>query len=308
MELKYIVYITINLCNGKFYIGVHETNPDVFDGYIGCGVYRLSNANKKFAFHSAVRKYGYDKFKRTTLRIFPHTEEGKKQAYQLEAELVTPTVLRSKQCYNTSVGGQGGVNPEYMHTVYQYTKEGKFVSAYPSIGIAAHSINTDNYESAKQAIKNNCAGRSTSAFGYVWSRDNKFPGYKNRNITPVAQYTLSGKFLRTFNSIEEADLAMQVCTINQAVLKHCLAAGYQWRRYTGNDSDILPYIGEPLKIPYKQIVMYDKKGNKIGEYDNAQDCKKQHPELSVSQINRVLRNIIHSHKGFVFKFKDKDIV
>jgi hypothetical protein len=40
MELKYIVYITINLCNGKFYIGVHKTNPDVFDGYIGNGIYR----------------------------------------------------------------------------------------------------------------------------------------------------------------------------------------------------------------------------------------------------------------------------
>lgn len=37
-------------------------------------------------------------------------------------------------------------------------------------------------------------------------------------------------------------------------MKHCLAAGYQWRRYTGNDSDILPYIGGPLKIPYKQII------------------------------------------------------
>ena len=40
MKLKYIVYITINLCNGKFYIGVHETNPDIFDGYIGNGIYR----------------------------------------------------------------------------------------------------------------------------------------------------------------------------------------------------------------------------------------------------------------------------
>ena len=40
MELKYIVYLTINLCNGKFYFGVHKTNPDVFDGYIGGGIYR----------------------------------------------------------------------------------------------------------------------------------------------------------------------------------------------------------------------------------------------------------------------------
>lgn len=41
MELKYIVYITINLCNGKFYIGVHKTNPEVFDNYIGLGALNL---------------------------------------------------------------------------------------------------------------------------------------------------------------------------------------------------------------------------------------------------------------------------
>lgn len=70
MELKYIVYITINLCNGKLYIGVHKTNPDVFDGYIGNGIYRQSQANKDYAFHSAVRKYGYSNFKRITIITF----------------------------------------------------------------------------------------------------------------------------------------------------------------------------------------------------------------------------------------------
>jgi hypothetical protein len=40
MELKYIFYITVNTVNGKFYFGVHHTNPDVFDGYIGNGIYR----------------------------------------------------------------------------------------------------------------------------------------------------------------------------------------------------------------------------------------------------------------------------
>ena len=71
MEIKYILYITINLCNGKFYIGVHKTNPDVFDGYIGNGIYRENQAkNRKEPFCKAVLKYGYKNFQRTTIQIF----------------------------------------------------------------------------------------------------------------------------------------------------------------------------------------------------------------------------------------------
>ena len=66
--MKYIVYITINLCNGKFYIGVHRTNPNTFDGYIGCGIYRASQATKDYTLHKAVRKYGYENFKRTIMK------------------------------------------------------------------------------------------------------------------------------------------------------------------------------------------------------------------------------------------------
>ena len=37
-NFKYIIYQTINLVNNKIYIGVHKTNPTIFDGYIGNGV------------------------------------------------------------------------------------------------------------------------------------------------------------------------------------------------------------------------------------------------------------------------------
>ena len=38
-NIKFIVYCTTNTVNKKIYIGVHKTsNPDVFDGYLGCGV------------------------------------------------------------------------------------------------------------------------------------------------------------------------------------------------------------------------------------------------------------------------------
>jgi hypothetical protein len=36
--MKYIVYQTVNKINNKIYIGVHGTEIDEFDGYIGNGV------------------------------------------------------------------------------------------------------------------------------------------------------------------------------------------------------------------------------------------------------------------------------
>ena len=62
---KWIVYLTVNTVNNKTYIGVHKTDRDDFDGYIGCGV----NINRpatykksKTPFQYAVNKYGIDKF------------------------------------------------------------------------------------------------------------------------------------------------------------------------------------------------------------------------------------------------------
>ena len=61
-SIKWIVYLTINIITNKIYIGIHKTiNPNVFDGYIGCGV----NINRpstykrsKTPFQYAVNKYG----------------------------------------------------------------------------------------------------------------------------------------------------------------------------------------------------------------------------------------------------------
>ena len=54
--------------------------------------------------------------------------------------------------------------------------------------------------------------------------------------------------------------------------------------------------------------MYDKKLNLLEEFNSVEDCISKYPELDKGQINRVLKRIIKTHKGFVFKYKDEDIV
>nr|DAE19930.1 MAG TPA: intron associated endonuclease [CrAss-like virus sp. ctYsL76] len=299
MELKYIVYVTVNLCNGKLYFGVHRTNPNVFDGYIGCGIYRQSNATQKYPLHTAVRKYGYDNFKRTIIQIFPDTDEGKKQAYNLETQIVNTTLLRSKNVYNSKIGGEGGNNTEPKR-IYKYSLSGEFLQSYKNINDAALSVinNGDIYNIVK-SIRNNCLGYSSSAYNFFWGYKKEFT-YRSNKVK-VAQYTISGKFIRYYDSITEAEEKLQINTIKQAINKKCLSGGFQWRVYDCSDKDIDSYYTNTIKNDNTKIVMLDNNGNFIKEYRSINECAKEN-NLKSSQINRVLRNIIRSHKGFKFKY------
>lgn len=305
--MKYIVYITINLCNGKFYIGVHRTNPETFDGYIGCGIYRANQATKDYALHRAVRKYGYDNFKRTIIKIFPDTEEGRKEAFDLEAILVNETLLRSKQVYNTAVGGRESTTESLFKTVYMFDLEGNYLRSFKNAREAASYICPDNQDNIRAAIKNNCLGITSSSYGYFWSYTKEFR-YKNECTREVAQYTIHGKFLRTFKSITEAEVALSLNNVSQAIYKKGSAGGYQWRYFEGDTTDIPTLINVKTKNLFLPIIMSDKSGNIIKKFDCVKQCVEEYPELSASQINRVLNNTIKSHKGYTFKYQDDDIV
>lgn len=307
MELKYIVYITINLCNGKFYIGVHKTNPDIFDGYIGLGIYRQSNATKNYPLHKAVRKYGYDNFKRTIIKIFEGDDNGRKEAYNLEATLVNETLLKSKNNYNIALGGNGGANINTLKKVYMFDLKGSYLRSFKSTREAAIFIDEQNQDSIRNSIKNNCLGITSSSNGFYWSYKKEF-NYNSRNKTPVAQYTLSGKFLRYFDSITQAECELQLNSIKQAINKQYQCGGFQWRYYNGDDSNIGKLLNTFTKLSTLPIIMLDIKGNFIKEYNSVKECVYDNPQLKTSQISRVLKNTIKSHKGYIFKYKDEDIV
>lgn len=313
MELKYIVYITVNTVNGKIYVGVHRTNPNIFDGYIGCGIYRQEQAGKDYPFHKAVKKYGYENFKRTTIQVFDDTDEGRKAAYDLESQIVTETFLKSKTVYNVAIGGKGGNNLDCMKRVYKFDLNGNYLQSYSTARDAALSLELENVVSAQKAIRNNCLGTVNSAFGFFWSYTKEFKYVSSKTVVPVAQYTVKGKFLRYFDSMTEAEQAFGVSTIYQAIVKGYLAGGYQWRYYNGDTSDIKPLINIMTKNHILPIIMSDKSGKIVKRYENVKACVDDNPELELiaSQINRVLKHIIKSHKGWRFEYdinEDKDIV
>jgi hypothetical protein len=116
--MKYIIYITTNQVNNKIYIGVHKTNtPYSFDNYLGCGVFTnlpKSYINGGTLFQRAVVKYGPDKFKRKTLKVFNTLEE----ALAYEATLVDESFISRTDTYNMIIGG--GYPPDLSKKVYQF--------------------------------------------------------------------------------------------------------------------------------------------------------------------------------------------
>ena len=130
--MKYIVYLTVCTENNKIYVGVHKTeNPDIFDGYLGCGVYTsnpTSYKKSKTPFQYAVNKYGVDKFRRITLKIFDTAED----AFALEKTIVTKDFVERKDTYNIKLGGSGGCPATNVIKVYAYSLDGSFVKEFES--------------------------------------------------------------------------------------------------------------------------------------------------------------------------------
>lgn len=218
--MKYIVYKTTCLVNNKIYIGVHGTQDDVFDGYIGNGLY-ITSLNKKPStiFKKAVKKYGAKNFKRETLFEYPYTEEGKQQAYKKEAELVNRQFLQRKDVYNMCLGGKipSSVN-ERM--VAQYDMDGKYIKFFWSIPEAA--LATDI---SKSGIQYACANNTYCA-EYQWRY---YDGDQSNIDTAVLrtktvyQFDLQGNYITYFKSIADAARELNIssrdiqanCTGNQ---------------------------------------------------------------------------------------------
>lgn len=196
--MKYIVYLTTNITNGKIYVGVHKTeDPDVFDGYYGNGV-SIKDQSKlkhpKEPFHYALKKYGFKNFKRSTIKVFDTLEK----ALKLESEIVNDEFIKRKDTYNVALGG--GIPPTSSLKTYQFDLQGNLLNEFDSILCAAKFLSVDD-SAIGYAIKN-----KTTSGEYLWATTDHI-NISEYSITPqrknVYLYTLEGEFAHEFKSLSE---------------------------------------------------------------------------------------------------------
>ena len=292
--MKYIVYLTTNLVNNKIYIGVHQTdNPNVFDGYLGCGVFinAPKTYNKKLTtFHCAVAKYGPENFKRTTLKVFNKLED----ALDLERWLVCPEFLKRTDTYNTILGGS--LQPKLNKNIHQYTIEGEFIKTWNSIKEI-----TDFYNVNKDRIRM-CINEQRSFHCSYWTEEyyeNLYDilyQFRPSSRGSIKVYTIDGQFKGIYFSGKE------VCNkfnITRPKLNYRLAHktdynGYYFLRENEKIEDFLS--GDIRK--QKTIYQYDLNGNFIQEFDNIKSIKKIIKTVNKNNLERAIKNQIKYENSY----------
>ena len=296
--MKYIVYLTTNTVNNKIYIGVHSTEtPDKFDGYLGNGVF--INSPKTYqkcitAFQCAVTKYGPEKFKRTTLKIFDTLEE----ALIHEAYLVNEDFIKRTDVYNTIVGG--GIPPRLNKIIYQFNLKGELIKEWDSINtiINYYGVNKDR-------IRMVIDGKRSFEQSY-WSEENyiDISMYRPSARGSIRQYNTSGTYLNTFKNATEASQKLDIerSRIVNAIYGKYATSGY-W--FLKEDEEISQYLDGSIKKD-KPIYCYNLDGSLYKEYSNFKDIKKDF-SFNKPDLKRAVKNNIELLGYYWSHFKYNNI-
>lgn len=269
--MKYIVYKTINKINNKIYIGVHKTeNPEVFDGYLGCGAYanKPSSYNKtKYHLHKAILKYGSENFYRITIKIFNTPEE----AFQLEAKLVNEEFVKREDTYNMTIGGF--IPPITTKIIYQFDLQGTIIKQWESI----KSI-TDHYNCNKDRIAM-CIKDKRSFDNCYWSESNKIDIEKYRLSAreAVFQYNENGVLLNSFKNVLEASkkLDLDKQAIASAIYEKHKYSGYYFLHSDCNINTVINAVKNRKQNNQVKIFRYLESGEFDMEYDSMSEAARQ---------------------------------
>ena len=298
--MKYIVYKTTNLINNYIYIGVHKTkNPDVFDEYLGCGVFinRPRTYEKaKTAFQQAVKEFGPKNFKRETLAVFDIAEE----AYALEGFLVNESFLARQDVYNMILGGI--INPETGKLIYCYSAEnGNFIKEYTSYAEA-----TEDLQCGPATIANSIRYKF-KVKGFIFSEIKTdcidLSVYNFKTPVSVYRYLKTGEFDKEFNSMDSAGKnTLNTSTIyiqKAATLGYLVKDQYYFSFYRESSYD----KARTLQIKNREVYCYDSEGRYLKSYAKQEDAEKENPYCNITKAIKLRKLDENNHYWALVKLK-----
>lgn len=283
--MKYIVYITTNLeQKGKLYIGVHKTeDPDIFDGYLGSGVYVNQSSTYMFPktpFQYAVKKYGVNAFKRSTLYVYDTAEE----AFKKEKELLNKDFVKLSYNYNLIYQPQD-------YPIYQFDLNGNLKKKWDTLLDACDFYGYDAYNFS-WAIRD-----CNNLLDSYWSTTKQIDvsEYGHLKHTSIYLYTQEGKLLTKFKSVLNCSqfLDCSFKEVNDALKNNSSVRNY----FVSNK---LVDVFQPkarLQLRQAKLYLYHLTDGFIGEFVG----KEIMPIIGLHSFNKI-QSAINDNKGWYKDF------
>lgn len=219
--------------------------------------------------------------------------------------------------YNLTIGGDS-VTEKFKKKVYMYNVDGAFIKEFDSLSLAAEYVN-----GSITTITSCCNHILNTAYGYIWSFDEKFDVMKQQ-LAPqnlhrklqIHKYDSDGNYICSYKNAKEAKEQNNINPNSTKITQCCngkgkSAYGFHWS-YTKKDKIYVDNYKSKIKFKNRKIFKYDLNGTLIEIYDC---CEKLEDDFSKQQIANIItccvknkdcniKNPSISH-GFIWSFDYK---
>ena len=304
--------------NGKKYIGITQQNANRrWQNGHGYDTQKL--------FRRAIEKYGWENIKHEILK----ENLSEKEAWEWEIYYIkTYNTTDSKYGYNVHSGGTSG--KLLVKPVFQYHK-GELVNFFESVVFASEELGVSDSTIQNYCKRNDLPEDYVFVMGkeiHVYDIDEELYSIRDKShyrivelvkqdlkektisrnkssAKKVNQYDLSGKYMKTWNSIKEAEETLKIKNISLVCSnknkKYKSAGDSQWRYFTGNTDDIDPLSRSSCE---REVLQIDSETFEIvDEFVSMAEAQRK-TGVSSNQIYKSC-NRIHIKAGdYIWRYKD----
>lgn len=300
--------------SGKSYIGQSLNLKKRLSEYR-----RLACVNQPKIFN-AISKYGWENIKVDI--IWQTKKHNRYSNIKIALDAIEKYAIKKYDCvangYNSRDGGTYGythsdetikmISESNMIEVNQYSLDGKFIKTWPSALTVCNVLGL-NF-SHISAICNGYRLRKTSG-GYMWrfasegvSDIKPFKCDRGSNRLKINQYSLEGRFIKTWESMADAESKTGI--LNSKIAMACMGkrlstGGYQWRYYKGSTDNISIVEQYNNRGESKRVNQYTKDGDFIRTYNSINDAAK-HIGISRPSISNALSGRAKTSGGFKWSY------